>query len=118
MMAGSQPATAIARIPQSEYDKRLPATVTPKPQAFVRVGLVQYRWADPALEGRVAELIKQLDAEGFAAREAAQKRLSDMGRAALPYLRRNVKVTKSAEVQSRLSALLSRYEADLPVRKP
>jgi len=110
--------TAVFRLPQSEYDKRLPAKVTPAPKAFVRVGLVHYKWTDPTLAAKVAELVKQFDADEFRKREAAEKALAAMGKPALAHLWKQRAAAQSAEVRSRLTVLLSKFEADLGVRKP
>ena len=64
----------------------LPLTLKPRPETLVRVGLVQHPYCEPGLADRVAKLVKELDADEFAKREAAQKNLETMGRAAYVHL--------------------------------
>jgi hypothetical protein len=100
------------RIPQEEYEKRLPMTLTPKAETLVRVGLVYHGHCEPDLAERVLVLAKLLDSDEFAVREKAQKQLEAMGRAAYVHL---VRFRKSPdlplEVRKRVDALLEKWDA-------
>jgi hypothetical protein len=102
------------RIPQAEYEKRLPMTLTPLPRAVVRVGLIYHGHCEPDLAERVLALAKQLDSDEFAVREKAQKELESMGRAAYVHL---VRLRKSPdlplEVRKRVDALLEKWDAQM-----
>jgi cellobiose-specific phosphotransferase system component IIA len=56
---------------------------------------------------RVAELIKELDANDWRRREEAQKELAKIGQPVVPFLRKELKKKPSAEVQARLRAILA-----------
>src|SRR5262249_4777341 len=103
--------TLFYRLPQSEYDRLLPLTVKPRPEKLVRVGLIQQIPKDPDLAARVAKLVKQLDADRFESREAAQQALADLGRAAFPELRRLVPKIASPEARRRVEELLEKIDS-------
>jgi hypothetical protein len=100
------------RIPQEEYEKRLPMTLTPKAETLVRVGLVYHGHCEPDLAERVLALAKLLDNEDFAVREKAQKDLERMGRGAHVELGRLRKTSNlSPEAQRRIDDLLEKWAA-------
>jgi hypothetical protein len=102
--------TLVYRIPQSVYDRMLPLTVDPRPETVVRVGLVHHVvGGDPALPARIAAIVQEFDAEDFDVREAATKRLAELGRAAVPHLIRLRAGRLSAEARSRINGVLDRY---------
>jgi hypothetical protein len=101
------------RLPQEEYEKRLPMTISPRPESLVRVGLVVQSLPDPALGEKVAALVKELDAEDFAAREAAQKKLKTMGRSIYGHLIRLQKTDVPPEVKIRLRSILAEIDTAL-----
>ena len=74
--------------------------VVPRVRGWVR-GAVP----DPAV---VRRCIADLDAPGFAAREAAVKQLAGMGPVVVPALRQAARETRSAEVRARVEGLLAR----------
>jgi hypothetical protein len=99
-------AVAFYLLPRAEYDRMLPLTVKPAPAAGpVRVGLAYHPnfEANPAIERRVAELIRQLDDGNYREREAAKKALIETGPIALRALREASEKTDSEEVR-RLTA--------------
>jgi hypothetical protein len=100
------------RIPQQEYEKCMPMTLTPKAETLVRVGLIYHGHCEPDLAERVLALVKLLDSEEFTVREKAQKELEGMGRAAYVHL---VRLRKSPdlplEVRKRIDALLEKWDA-------
>ena len=99
------------RIPQAEYDRLMPLTVTPKPESTVRVGLVLHPHCEPDMAERVLAVLKDLDAEAFAMREAATAKLAAMGPAVFVHLVRLRKAAVSAEVRSRIEQVLEKYES-------
>jgi hypothetical protein len=99
------------RLPQEEYDVRLPLTLTPKAESLVRVGLVYQGHLEPDFAEKVLELVKQLDDAKFATRDAAMKRLRAIGPAALVQLRRlRERKDISAEMRERLDALVKLWD--------
>jgi len=112
--------TLFYRLPQEEYDRQLPATVTPRPEKVVRVGLAVHPHCEPDLAGKVAALVLELTAEKFATRQAAQTRLEGMGRAAFVHVAKirkqgyvdvDGRVYLGLDVKARLDRLLEKYEA-------
>ena len=105
--------TAICLLPQSEYDRMLPLSITPKPPKVLRVGIVLQGGLEngPATEKRAAELIAKLDDSSFKVRETAAKELAAMGPAVFPILRRALSKSSSQEVQARLQDILDRLDA-------
>jgi hypothetical protein len=61
----------------------------------------------PALTARIPRLIADLDHDEFTRREAAEKELARLGSIAEAALRRELAVTSSLEVQSRIKRLLA-----------
>jgi len=101
------------RIPQATYDKLLPLTLEPRPEKTVRVGLVVFAHCAGDMEARLAALVKQLDDDAFAKREAASDEIARMGGSAISVLRKLEKSGDlSAEVKSRLTALLDRIDSE------
>jgi hypothetical protein len=103
--------TVFYRLPQAEYERRLPMTLNPRAESLVRVGLVHHSHCEPEFPEQVRELVKQLDADEFAVREAAQKKLTAMGPAVCVHLQRLRKGETSAEVRRRIDELLGRWDA-------
>ena len=78
-----------------------PGVVVP----LLRGWLVRPR-PDPAV---VRRCLADLDAPGFTAREAAEKRLAGLGPAVAPALREGLRTASSAEVRARLGRILGRF---------
>jgi len=108
--------TLFYRLPQEEYERLLPLTLTPGAEKLVRVGLVQQPHCEPDLADRVARLVHDLDDNDFQTRERAQKQLADMGRAGFVHLRRMHEAAKDPEVRHRLEQLLEKYDAERALR--
>lgn len=109
--------TTFYRLPQSEYDRLLPLMVNPRPEKLVRVMLVHQPHCEPELADQVQKLIDQLSAREFPARVQAQKQLSAIGKAALPFLVRALKDNSDPEVRARLTRLVEDYAIKLPPAK-
>jgi hypothetical protein len=100
------------RLPQEEYDVRLPMTLSVKPESVVRVGLVYHAHLEPDFAARILELAKQLDAERFGDRDAALKNLLAIGPAALVELQRlRDRKDLSIEVRERIDALIKKWNS-------
>ena len=103
---------AFYRLPREEYDRLLPLTMTPKiADEIVRVGLIYHGHLEPDLPERIAELVRQLDSERFAVRDAAKKKLLAYGPSALVYLRKLTKTELSAEVWKQVETLIKQWHA-------
>ena len=109
--------TLLYRLPQEEYDRLLPLTVKPRPEKVVRVGLVQQVPVDQEMAERVARLVKQLDDDAFDKREAAQRELENLGRAAYAPLRRLQPTIFAPEPKRRLDEVLEKLDAERAIRK-
>ena len=108
---GSAGLTLFYRLPQEQYDRLLPLTVKPRPEKIVRVGLVQQIPFDNELAERIAKLVKQLDDDKYDQREAAQKSLALMGRAAYVHLLKLRRTVTAPEPKRRIEELLEKYDA-------
>jgi hypothetical protein len=100
---------ALYRLPQAEYDRLLPLTITPKADELVRVGLIFQAHLEPDLAERVLEQVKLLDSPRFQIRDAARKKLLAIGPAALVHLQRLKKTELSTEVQKQVEALVKQW---------
>jgi hypothetical protein len=109
--------TLFYRLPQEEYDRLLPATIKPRPEKLVRVGLMHHIHCEPDLAERVAKLVKQLDDDEFNKREAVQKELARLGRGAFPHLKKLRPNIFTPEVQRRVDELLEKHDVERAVRK-
>ena len=107
----SEGVTLFYRLPQEEYDRLLPLTLKPRPETLLRVGLVQHPYCEPGLEDRVAKLVKELNNDEFAKREAAQQSLALMGRAAYVHLLKLRGTVTAPEPKRRIEELLEKYDA-------
>jgi hypothetical protein len=100
------------RLPQEEYNARLPMTLTPRPESLVRVGLVYHAHLEPDFADRILELARQLDSQKFADRDAALKKLLAIGPAALVELQRlRERKELAIEVRERIDALIRKWNA-------
>ena len=100
------------RLPQSEYDARMPLTITPRPKEAVRVGLVFQGHLEPDFADRILELVKQFDSERFADRDAAMKKLLQIGPAALVQIQKlRSRRDLSPEIRERIEALVKKWNA-------
>jgi len=77
----------LVRLPQSAADEKLPLVFYPAAARTVRVPLLLIRKVDPRIQEELRQLVAQLGSASFAEREAADKRLRELGRLAIPILR-------------------------------
>jgi hypothetical protein len=74
------------RLDPAAVDEKVALSVFPKPSKTVRVALVVVRDADPQLGEQLVQLIAKLGDPKFSEREAAQRRLLELGPLAFPAL--------------------------------
>jgi hypothetical protein len=106
------------RLGVGAIDEKIPLSVFPEPTKIVRVAMVVMLNADPQLGNEVERLVAQLGEARFAAREAAQKRLMELGPLAFPTL--NQALTHSdLEIVIRVERiLLNQNQTPNPQAKP
>ena len=71
--------TAVYRLDADQLDQLMPLDVVPTPRKVVRVGLVIVRNIDPAIATEIDTLVAQLGDPKWDTREAAYKRLIELG---------------------------------------
>ena len=74
--------TVVVRMDPAEMDRLLPLRVSVEPSRTVRVGLLVIRNLDPELRVEIEELVRRLGEDDWKQREAAQRRLLEIGPAA------------------------------------
>jgi hypothetical protein len=89
-------------------DRILPLEIVPQPRKVTRVGLVIIRNIDPAIMQEIDQLITQLGDDDWNKREAAEKRLRELGLAAKPKLEQAVK-NKDLEIVYRAERLMQAF---------
>lgn len=104
--------TAVYRLEADQLDQLLPLDIVPSPRKTVRVGLVIVRNIDPAIATEIETLVAQLGDVKWDAREAAQKRLTDLGLAARPKLELLLKSARDPEVVYRIERLIAALTRD------
>ncbi len=101
-------------LPQEEYDRMLPLTITPKPEGKpVRVGIAlhPHMEIEPPLVARIAALLHDLDDPAFAKRAAASKALVEMGPFAATVLRGELSQNPSLEMRHRIEEIVKQIDA-------
>jgi hypothetical protein len=101
----SRELVVLFRLPPAAIDEKLPLDVFPEPSKIVRVALVLVRSIDPRLKDEVKELVAQLGSAKYAQREAAEKRLAELGAIAVPALKEALK-DKDVEIVFRAERIL------------
>ncbi|HJT34847.1 MAG TPA: hypothetical protein VJ783_22660 [Pirellulales bacterium] len=95
------------RLPPDAIEERLPLVAYPAPRKTVRTALVLVRNLDPKIKDEVQKLIADLGDEKYSVREAAEKRLLELGRLAVPALKEAAKpANKDLEVVFRAERIL------------
>lgn len=100
-------------LPQAEYDRMLPLSVTPEPAEIVRVGVALHPGIDgePAAMRRAGDLIAKMESEDFNEREEVSKSLAAIGGVAFHALREAAAKSKNAEVRERCQRILDEVDA-------
>jgi hypothetical protein len=99
--------TAVYRLDADQLEQMLPLEVTPQPRRTTRVGLVIVKNVDPAIITEVETLVQQLGDPKWDTREAAHKRLAELGVAARPKLEALLKTAKDPEIVYRIERLIA-----------
>jgi hypothetical protein len=102
---GAKELLVVCRLPADAIEERLPLVTYPAAQKTIRVAWVCSRNVDPKIKDEVKQLVAQLAAADYAEREAAEKRLLELGRLAVPALKEALKAS-DPEVQFRAERLL------------
>jgi hypothetical protein len=87
----SKETVLLFRIPQGTIDEWLPIEVDPDTTKISRVALVLCFKVDPLIRDEVKQLVDQLADDAYAKREAAEQKLRDLGRMAIPALKEAAK---------------------------
>jgi hypothetical protein len=109
--------TAVAQLDREDLDRLIPEDVVPTPRKTVRVGLLILKNIDPSILKEVELLIAQLGDVDWNKRQAAQKALSDLGRAAEPQLQTATK-NKDLEIVYRAEKLLQAIKSGNQPNQP
>ena len=88
-------------------DQLMNLDIVPSPRRTIRVGLVIVKGIDPAILSEIEMLAAQLGDPKWDTREAAHKRLAELGVAAKPKLEILLKNAKDPEVTYRIERLLA-----------
>jgi hypothetical protein len=86
----NQALIAIGRMEPAAIDSKLTLSVFPEPRKLVRVPLVIMLNIDPQIGGEMDQLIAQLGDAKYSVREAAQKRLTELGPRAFDALKKAI----------------------------
>jgi hypothetical protein len=81
----------LCRLPPEAIEERLPLVAYPAPRKTVRAALVMIRNVDPKIKDEVRKLIADLGSPEYKQREDAEKRLTELGRLAIPALKDAIK---------------------------
>jgi hypothetical protein len=100
--------TVVYRMDPAEMDRIIPLEIVPQPRKVTRVGLMIVRNIDPAIAQEIEQLIVQLGNDDWSQREAAEKRLRELGLAAKPKLEQAVK-NKDLEIVYRAERLMQAF---------
>lgn len=111
---GSESLIALVRLEEAALDEQTPVVFYPLPVKSVRVGLVIVRHIDPQIERELAKLVAELANPNYEQREAAQRRLVELGALAYPSVRAALKHS-DPEVVFRAETIL--LDQNQPVSK-
>jgi hypothetical protein len=95
----------VYRLPPDAIEERLPLVCYPSPRKTVRAAVVLVRNLDPKLTDEVGRLVGELGNDKYPMREAAEKRLLELGRLAVPALKVALK-SSDLEVAFRAERIL------------
>lgn len=99
---------------EEDLNAFLPVTIQPSPDEFKRVMLVRMECLTPEREHEILGLIKQLGADNFRDRGAAQKALMQMGRIGQAMMRRYHAASDDPEIRMRLKTILKQISPQRP----
>jgi hypothetical protein len=101
----SRELVVLFRLPPDAIDESVPLEIYPEPQKIVRVALALIRNIDPRSKDEVKALIARLGDKKYSDREAAEKRLIELGVIAVTALKEALK-DKDPEVVFRAERIL------------
>lgn len=93
-------------LPKGECEKLMPLKLTPEPTTLTRAMVAVVEAPAPWQLDEVRELVAQLGAASFQARQTAEQKLRAMGNQVEGTLREQLKLTDDPEIQFRLRDLL------------
>lgn len=100
------------RVPQEEYDVRMPLTITPRPVSVVRVGLIYHNHLEPEFGENVFNLLRHLDAPRYIDRAVAMKKLQAIGPAALVQMKRlRDRPELSVQVREQIDIFIKKWDS-------
>ena len=102
----------VIRLPSAALEQLVPLITYPSVKKTVRTGLLVVRNIDPALKDQVGGLIAQLGAESYKEREAAEQRLTTLGRLGIPALKQALAST-DIEVVYRAERILLKLKESI-----
>ncbi|XAL98635.1 hypothetical protein OT109_13730 [Phycisphaeraceae bacterium D3-23] len=106
---GDASMSLIYLVNEETLDTLLPLTIAPEPATLHRLGIVVLNNVEPDIAGTVGELIAQLGDDDWARRNAAQRALIEMDRAAIGVVRDNASHA-DPEVAYRVEQIIAAYE--------
>ncbi len=114
---GSDSMVVVGRLSAAVLDEKLPLSVFPEPTKVVRVPIVLLRNADPQLANEVDLLVAQLGDPAYVKRQAAHKRLFELGSLAFPKLQKALENPDLEIVMRCEKLLLSQNQTPNPSAK-
>jgi len=93
-------------VPRRITDAVLPLEIEPKPAKVTRVLVGRLEILTPEMEKEIRALVERLGDRSIESRDAASRALKKYGRFAEPLLRRVLRSTEDAELQTRIRKLL------------
>jgi hypothetical protein len=102
---------ALVRLSPGTIEEHVPLEIVPEPSKTVRVALLLLQHIDPAMQQEAESLVAQLGDPSYAKREAAEKRLAELGALARPDLEKALKAT-DLEIVFRAERLLESSKTD------
>lgn len=104
-----QQMVALFRLPPSTVEEKLSLEILPEPKKVVRVAWVLALNINPGLKDETSALVARLGHASYREREAAEKRLAELGALARPALEEAVK-SPDLEIVHRAERLLRRFK--------
>lgn len=92
----------------------MPVRIDPQPAETVRTYLIAVECLKDSIENVIRQTIAKLGDGKYAVREAAQRKLVQLGKKAEPALRETLKTTSDEEVRNRIKVILQRLEVVEP----
>jgi hypothetical protein len=108
----------VGRMASATMDEKIPLSVFPEPAKIVRVPIVVMRNADPQLGSEVDQLVARLGDPSYAQRQAAQKRLTELGPLAFARLQEALENNDPEIVIRAERILLQQNQTPNPQAKP